>query len=68
MTARTPVAGLRQGVAPGGCDDCDAETRTWREPGYPRVWHVTVMHGATCPTYRAMLNRAALRRQRRGQR
>lgn len=48
---------------PGGCDDCTAyQTMTQDAPG---VYRLTVHHDGTCPSYRAMTNRAQRRRGRR---
>lgn len=46
---------------PGGCDDCTAfQTMTQDGPG---VYRLTVHHDDTCPSYRAMTNRAERRRR-----
>ena len=45
----SPVAGRR--IA-GGCEDCDAWQTAHRDA--IGMWHLTVHHDDTCPTYRVI--------------
>ncbi|MGH3511655.1 MAG: hypothetical protein ACREQ5_30365 [Candidatus Dormibacteria bacterium] len=37
---------------PGGCEDCLAYQTVSQDPDHSRVWHLTVHHDDTCPSYR----------------
>lgn len=39
---------------PGGCEDCAAERLLQLDANW--LWHLTVSHDDTCPTYKQMCN------------